>query len=774
MTFRLLVAAALAAVLLGAAPPPKLLDYSSPAGVRPAGADALLPTDAVLPDGRIAAPAGRSVFVGTNPLGFALSPSGRYAIVSNDDDRSGGFVLPASNASLAIGYSLAVVDTRTMRVVDVYHNPAFRFFMGVASVPNPQDPSTALVFASDGGAGVIRVFTLDARGQLTPQPQAVGLPSTGGFPAFPAGLSASPGGKTIYAVDNLGGTLDAIDVATRTVVASVRVGYFPFSVTAGVRRVFVSGGGLAAYTRLRRPLSEPLFGAPPFNPDRSSALTIFDRAGGTLANPAVVRMDDPPNGTATIGGAVPGSIALASDGKVAYVVMSGVDRVAVVHVGAAPHVVRGLDLRLYPRAPYGALPSAALLSPHDKRLYVALAGLNAVAVLAAQMPLHYRYGLIPTGWFPTALARSPKGRYLYVLDTKGVDGFGMLQRVDVKHLPLVKTTLSALRYNRTPRLAKANALVPPLRSGKRSTAITHVVVIGFGQQGYDEMLGDLRGADGAPYGNGDPTFNVYSQRITPNLHALARTFALADNFYAADPNPSIARAAMLGMASPLYAQFVAAVARARGAMGGSDDPEDEARVGDLFNAFARAGLSFRSYGAMLDLSGRTVGGFDVNVPAAAVLSGNADLAYHGSPARRAREFEADMRRAVAAGTVPSFAYVSLPATRADMHAADAALGSMVAFLSRSPQWNSTAIFIAPQGTDLASDHVNLMRSYAIVVSPLAKRGFVGKLHLAPAGIVKTVEEIFGLPPLGLGDLLSSDFSGFFTAAADPTPYRARP
>jgi hypothetical protein len=81
----------MAAVLLGAAhKPAPLIVYSAPAGDRPAGADNVHPTNAILPNGRIAAPVGSSVFVGTNPLGMALSPDGRYIVVTNGDDRTGG------------------------------------------------------------------------------------------------------------------------------------------------------------------------------------------------------------------------------------------------------------------------------------------------------------------------------------------------------------------------------------------------------------------------------------------------------------------------------------------------------------------------------------------------------------------------------------------------------------------------------------------------------------------------------------------------------------
>jgi hypothetical protein len=42
-----------------------------------------------------------------------------------------------------------------------------------------------------------------------------------------------------------------------------------------------------------------------------------------------------------------------------------------------------------------------------------------------------------------------------------------------------------------------------------------------------------------------------------------------------------------------------------------------------------------------------------------------------------------------------------------------------------------------------------------------------------AGVLKTEEEIFGLQPLTLNDLLASDLAAFFTDAPAPEPYQAR-
>jgi hypothetical protein len=134
-----------------------------------------------------------------------------------------------------------------------------------------------------------------------------------------------------------------------------------------------------------------------------------------------------------------------------------------------------------------------------------------------------------------------------------------------------------------------------------------------------------------------------------------------------------------------------------------------------------------------------------------------------------------MQAFVQGDRVPSFTYVWIPTQDSTIGVkdADAALGEIVDFVSHTPHWSSTAIFIVPEGVSSPADHVNAMRSYALVVSPLARRGYVGDQHLSVASVVKTEEEIFGLPPLALNDLLASDMAGFFTEAPDPETYQAQ-
>jgi DNA-binding beta-propeller fold protein YncE len=773
----------LAAVLLGAAPrPAPLTVYSAPAATRLAGASTERPVDAVLPDGRIAAPLGEATFVGTDPLGLALSPDGRYAVVVNAQQSAAQIAPPAPAPNVVAGYSIAVVDARTLKVAYVYRDPDMSLFTGVAVTHDPANPARTLVLVSDGAHNLVRSFDLGSDGTLTPD--GASIPVAG----FPDAITLGGDEHIAYVASNIGNRITAIDLTARRVIGTAPTGFFPAGIAAINQRLYVTNGGLAAYAALPQPVAAPSFAAPDANATQSSSLSVFnlDASGNvdsTGAQMPTVPMDPVPDGVQSVGGARPDAIAVRRRGLYAYVALANVDRVATVQLGADPHVVAGLDLRLFPNAPYGTQPSAEVLSRDDKRLYVALAGLNAVAVLDARNPAQlHRLGLIPTASYPSALALSPDGRYLYVTAAKGVGGWGELQRVDLRKLPLEAATLSALRYNRSVAAAGSNPVVPPLRSGKRSSVIDRVVYIAIGDENYDAIFGDLG------KGNGDAAYVVDGASTTPNLHALASAYGIADNFYADALNLDANAQAALAGAATLYTQRVVNVAGGRTPLDDrGNDPEDYARDGYLFNALSRADLTFRDYGGLLALSGYRVTGtrtrmpsYTLDVPALAVLNGHVDLNYPGpnpaiADAARASEFVADMGALVNNDQEPAFTYIDLPADApGGIAAADRALGQIVAFLSRTPHWSSTAVFVVARGVAAPRDHVDGSRSYALVVSPLAKPGYVGHVHTSVASVVKTEEELFGLPPLSLGDLLSSDMADFFGQVPYPTSYQALP
>jgi DNA-binding beta-propeller fold protein YncE len=811
--------------------------YAAPAGNIPAGHLRGATFDAVLPSGRIVTPLGTSVVTGMNALGVALTPDGRFAIVSNDDERE-ALVHSQIDSTATGGFSLAVVDVATMRVVDRYRAPGEKFWVGVVALTDPADASRTLVLASGGPTNAVYAFALDPNGHLTADKAHVITPPVPGDPAYgdqnhsyPGTIVLSRDGRRAYVVNEASGTVDAIDTATRTLSGPEQhVGFFPFGAAFAGDRLLVTDEGLMRYAKLAQPATAPPLRTVASDPQHASALSFVGIAqnGDLSALPqdappfgnAALPLDPTPDGVRIVGGAHPTTVITTPDGAYAYVAVTNVDRVATISLRGAPRAVGGTELRLFDRGPFGTQPAALALSKDGSRLYVALAGLNAVAVMDARDPLHlHRLGLIPTGWYPTALALANDDRTLYVVNTKGFGhdaGFigdpsifadsnatwSTLQRVDLAAVQLKSTTLNAL--------ANTRRVVPKSTYPK---GLDHVVVILEENKTFDAMLGDL----GAP--NGDPSLVSFGESVTPNLHALARRYGVAvNNFADAEESDAGHQFFAAGMATLYTERTLLAKGGRAPLVNKNEDPEDYPRLGYIFNTLARHRIAFRDYGDFIRLSGydegaakdpkaddpqfagvddrdaptQGLGGlYSLDVPAPAVLAGHIDLDFPGwnlriRDERRAKEFIRDYGALVAQGRQPRYTFIWLPADHSGAGAGippipeevadgDRALGAIVQYLSHLPSWRQTALFVTPDDAQSSRDHVDEYRTYAIVVGPFVKRHYVGTRHLSTVSILKTTEQILGVEALSLGDLLATDMSDFFTAAGgDAAPYDAIP
>jgi hypothetical protein len=103
---------------------------------------------------------------------------------------------------------------------------------------------------------------------------------------------------------------------------------------------------------------------------------------------------------------------------------------------------------------------------------------------------------------------------------------------------------------------------------------------------------------------------------------------------------------------------------------------------------------------------------------------------------------------------------------------DLAVGRIVEFLAHTPYWKNMAIVITEDDAQNGVDHVDAHRSVLMVISPYAKRDFVSKVHYSFGSIFKTFWNVLGLPYLNQYDATANDFSDFFTAIPDFTPYNA--
>lgn len=774
--------------------------FAAPAGDRPAGT---FGAARILPSGRLSRPLGAVVPTGAGSAGLALTPDGRYAIVA---------------AAAESDPSLVVIDLADFRVVS-RTAPGWTFSGGVVAAADPLEPTRTLVFASLGARDAVAVFDLAPLGTLVPDARpTIPVPSpaprgraTDGR-AGPGALRLSPDGERVAVASALAGTVATIDVRSRRLARTpLSVGYDPVDALYANGELAAVSPGLLPYARLAVPVAVPAFSAPPADPD-AAVLTVAG-AGGTP--PATsISVDPPVLGARAAGGADPNALAATPDGAYAFIAMGNLDRVAVAALrGPSPRLVGGTDLRLYPHGPYGTHPDALAVSPNGKRLYVALAGIDAVAVLDASDPVRpRRLGLIPVGVRPSALAVSRDGRDLYVANAGEGRMPGSLERIGLSRVRIRPATLTALRDLRTARPPRTDSVVPQL-GGHPSRTIRHVVLVETDPASYDAIFGDLRDGAGRAHGPGDPRAALLAA-VSPNLRALARGFALAGNFYGA-PSRTLGFGLLSAGENTARAQRVERTRRARGAAGGyGADPDDAGRAGTIFTSLAARGRSFRDYGAGLRLAGDDGGTGDpkdddpasfgpgdalsptrglgvryaLAVPASLALTGRVDLAYPASGAqisarRRAREFLRDAGPSLAANDLPAYLWISLsgspdrsndPARIAAAADEDAAVGAIVAALSHAPSWSSTAIVVTPTAAGAEPDHVDPTRTYAIVVSPWARRGFVSMRHLSSASVLKTEEALLGLPPISLGDDLASDLADAFATRPTAGGFTALP
>jgi hypothetical protein len=105
---------------------------------------------------------------------------------------------------------------------------------------------------------------------------------------------------------------------------------------------------------------------------------------------------------------------------------------------------------------------------------------------------------------------------------------------------------------------------------------------------------------------------------------------------------------------------------------------------------------------------------------------------------------------------------------------DLALGRIVEAISQSRFWPESAIFIVEDDAQGGTDHVSGHRTTGWIVSPYARRGVLDSAYYTQIDMIRTMEQILGLPPMNQMDLAATPMRGLFSAEPDFTPFAALP
>ena len=540
---------------------------------------------AVLPNGRIVEPMGRTIRIAPHPYGLALSPDGSVAVTANSGNR------PFSITILQQPGSASPVVQQVPEGPLNDPNLLEDVFMGLAITADNRS-----VWVAGGSAN--KIFRYDL--QSGTKTDSILCAQADNPDGYLGDLVLSRDGSTLYAADQSNFRLVVADTRTRKVRHYIPVGRYPFGVALSPdeKTVYVANVGMFEYSPLK-PLKTndkstqgadfptsgfgtkkmregyktdafevPALGDP--NALESFSVWAIDLQGPA---PKVVHkiktgflVGEKIEGLPAVGGAGPNSIV--ANGQYVFVSNGNNDCVSVIDP-AQGKVLKNIFLKPLPQLSRfrGVIPFGVALSPDKKRLYVAASGINAVAVI--DVPALEVIGYLPVGWFPSKLAVTPDGKKLLVANAKGYgsgpnggytfkegpegDYVGHLMHgsVTVLDLPadvdLPKYTQRVLDLNfkvqalagAIPEVRKNNPV--PLFPGQQKSPIKHIVFISKENRTYDEVFGQLAQGKGDPaiarygyrrtFSNRAKTASVDTATVMPNHLALARHFATADNFY---------------------------------------------------------------------------------------------------------------------------------------------------------------------------------------------------------------------------------------------------
>lgn len=493
-------------------------------------------------------------------------------------------------------------------------------------------------------------------------------------------------------------------------------------------------------------------------------------------------------------------VALAVSGTRLFVANSDDDDIAVVDT-AARTVVAHVPLAFARHASafttagfVGASPNS--LTVDGDRLYVTCGAANALAVYRIGNGALAPLGALPTGWYPTAVALDERHHALFIADGKGEGGHANPTFRPGKNGAYVAANLvGSIRRVAIPTDAElaagaarvrdlaqhiANLGSPVVRAGG---PIKHIFYVVKENRTYDQVLGDVAGADG------DPSLVMFGAAITPNEHALVARFGVFDRFFdnahvsADGHNWSLAGFAndyLEHMWPPNYA-----------GRRPDYDFEDGAEAatphsGYLWDAAARAHVSARNYGEFV-----SAGPTDAGTPVSTTfdtLRRITDANYPTfdlklSDVSRFAEWKREFDAYEASGTLPALEIVRFPrdhtagtsrgenTPQAMVADNDRAVGKLVDAVSHSKDWASSAIFVLEDDAQNGPDHVDEQRSTFYLASPYAKGGLQHE-HVTTVSVLKTIEMMLGMRPLSAYDAGALPMTDAFTPTPNLAPFDA--
>jgi len=694
---------------------------------------------------------------------------------------------------------------------------------------------TGLVFSPDGRSiylsnvqGSIKVFSVDGVGKVSPS-HVIRIPDANApkrKQEIPSGLAITPDGKRLFVCGNLSNRLIEINLETSQVARTFDVGVAPYDVKLAGNKAIVSNWGG------RRPSGDDLVG-----PAGKGTLVRVDPVR-FIANEGSVSMIDLQSGSIQeiLVGLHPSGLVVSPDGKYVVCANAASDYLSVIDLGTSS-VIEKIWTKSNPSELFGASPNALVFGKEPDELYVANGTQNAIAVIEFEPQEKGEsrlQGMIPVGWFPGAVVFDPIRNNLLVANIKGLakdsrkqgnsKGFNSHQyNGSISVVPVPKKEDLPGFSERVARNMRADALIQsrlPARQGEPARAIParigepslieHVVYIIKENRTYDQVFGDLG------RGNSDPELCIFGREITPNQHKLVEEFVLLDNTYccgilSADGHQWSTTAIATDYLEKSFAGFP------RSYPDGMEESDIDALAyspaGFIWDNAIKHGIRIRNYGEFMmprvRWKDKNRGGAVDFMSCYKTWKGIEDLViFESTPGIesikdfsptgyvgwnmsvpdqvRADFILKELAEFEKQGSYPQLTIICLPndhtsgtskncpTPAACMADGDLAMGRIVEGLSRSKFWSKMAIFAIEDDPQAGWDHVSGYRTTAYVVSPYAKRGALVSTQYNTTSILRTIQQILGMPPMNQFDGSATPMFDCFEDTADLRPFVSIP
>jgi YVTN family beta-propeller protein len=514
----------------------------------------------------------------------------------------------------------------------------------------------------------------------------------------------------------------------------------------------------------------------------------------------------------------PNEMCVSKNGRYLFVANANDNAVSVIDTRQRK-VIETLNAALYPDAPSGSTSNGVALSADGKTLYVANADNNCLAVFDISKPgLSKSKGFIPTGWYPTNV--KVIGKKIYVSNGKGFSSMPNVKGPDptkkgeqvnyqqgdysrqqskMQYIAgLFKGTMSIIGvpsekqlsiyseavyrnspYNKEKELiSKGEAGNPiPVKVGGASP-VKYVFYIIKENRTYDQVLGDVK------EGNGDTSLVLFGARITPNQHKLVKEFVLLDNFYVDGEVSADGHNWSMGAYATDYLEKTWPTSY--GSRGGSYAAEGNREIannkgGFIWDHCKRNNVTYRTYGEFAD-------NYKPNIP---VLKGHLCPYYTGwdlstKDTTRFYQWKKEFDSLLTKNAVPQFNSLRFgndhteglrkgkPSPYAHVADNDLAVGLFIEYLSQSPIWKESVVFIVEDDAQNGPDHVDAHRTTAYVAGGFVKRGYVDHSMYSTSSMLRTMELILGMPPMTQYDAAAEPMWRCFATSPDLTSFISVP